>query len=176
MYTRPSRLVALLAPPSAGVFALLVVGTASAGAQTRRAEAYALTGARVITVAGAVHETATVVMRDGLIEAVGPSVRVPPDVRVIDAKGLTLTPGLIDALSGIGLPSATPRPGAGGGGGAAAASTGAAANPLAPQSMALDRFRAPEALKARDSGITTALVVVRGGSAARPERARQPLG
>ena len=48
-------------------------------------------------------------MRDGLIEAVGPSVKVPAGARVIDAKGLTLTPGLIDGLSGLGLPSATPR-------------------------------------------------------------------
>jgi imidazolonepropionase-like amidohydrolase len=110
-----------------------------------------------------VHESATVVVRDGLIEAVGPAVPVPPDVRVIDAKGLTLTPGLIDAFSGVGLPAASPR-GAGAGPGSRSSAAGAVpANPLAPQALALDRLSVTEALKARDAGITTALVVAREG-------------
>jgi imidazolonepropionase-like amidohydrolase len=118
---------------------------------------YALTGGRVITVSGAVQDGATVVLRDGVIEAVGPGAKVPPDARVIDAKGLTLTPGLIDAFGGVGLPPAA-RPG--GGGNAPAAPRD---NPLAPQSMALDRVRPGDALKARDSGFTTALVVPAAG-------------
>src|SRR5262245_37690570 len=144
---------------SAAILLLAAAPPDRAFAQSRRAEAYALTGARVVTAKGPVLENAVVVLRDGLIEAVGPSVKVPPDVRVIDAKGLTVTPGLIDAFSGLGLPGPGGRGGSGGGGG----SSPPAANPLAPQSMVLDRFRAPEALKARDSAITTALVVSRAG-------------
>jgi imidazolonepropionase-like amidohydrolase len=79
---------------------------------------------------------------------------------VIDAKGLTLTPGLIDAFGGVGLPASSPRPPGGGSSGAAPSPP---ANPLAPQSMALDRVRAAEALKARDAGVTTALVVPKEG-------------
>ena len=141
------------------VFAVTVVlgATAPAFAQSHE-EAYALTGARIVTVSGGVYENATLVMRNGLIEAVGPSVKVPAGVRVIDAKGLVLTPGLIDGFSGLGLPSATPR-GPGGNGPAAAP----AADPLAPQSLALDRLKAADALKARDTGVTTALVVPREG-------------
>jgi imidazolonepropionase-like amidohydrolase len=115
---------------------------------------YALTGGRVVTVSGGVQEGGTVVLRDGVIEAVGPGAKVPPDARVIDAKGLTITPGLIDAFGGVGLP-APARP-AGGGGSAAAP---ARENPLSPQSMVLDRIRPGDALKARDHGFTTALVV-----------------
>ena len=118
---------------------------------------YALTGGRVVTVSGAVQDGATVVLRDGVIEAVGPGAKIPPDARVIDAKGLTVTPGLIDAFGGVGLPA----PARGGSGGAAAAP--ARDNPLSPQSMVLDRVRPGDALKARDSGFTTALVVPAAG-------------
>ncbi len=41
---------------------------------------------------------ATVVIRDGLIESVGPSASVPADAEVIDGSKLTLHPGLIDGL------------------------------------------------------------------------------
>lgn len=129
-------------------------------AQTGHEEAYALTGARIVTVVGATQENATLVMRDGLIEAVGPSVKVPAGARLIDAKGLTLTPGLIDAFSGLGLPAPAPRGGAPGGGGP---SPGPVANPLTPQSLALDKLKPADALKARDGGVTTALVVPREG-------------
>jgi imidazolonepropionase-like amidohydrolase len=131
-----------------------------ASAQARRGEAYALTGARVVTVSGPVHESGTLVMRDGLIEAVGPSVAVPPGARVIDAKGLTLTPGLIDGLCALGLPAPPPR-------GAAPAPGGAPLspppNPLAPQALAYEKLKAADALKARDAGLTTALVIPREG-------------
>ena len=135
-----------------------ILGAAAPAFAQTHEEAYALTGARVVTVAGATQENATLVMRNGLIEAVGPSVRIPAGARVIDAKGLILTPGLIDGFSGLGLPAAAPR-GPGGSGPLA----GAAADPLAPQSLALDKLKAADALKARDAGITTALVVPREG-------------
>src|SRR5687768_1091393 len=111
-----------------------------------RGEVYALVGGRVFPVSGPVIEKGTVVMRDGLIESVGASVVVPVGARVIDVKGLTVTPGLFDGFGSIGLPA--PRPGPGG-----AASPPPPANPLAPQALALDRVRLSDALKARDAGI-----------------------
>src|SRR5687768_12025419 len=51
--------------------------------------AFAITEARVVTEPGKVLDKATVVIRDGLIEAVGPDVAVPPDALRIDGKGLT---------------------------------------------------------------------------------------
>jgi len=60
---------------------------------------YAITNVKVVTGAGAPIEGATVLLANGLIEAVGKKVNVPGDARVIDGKGLTLFPGMIDALT-----------------------------------------------------------------------------
>src|SRR6185436_13485051 len=111
----------------------------------QQADTHAIVGARVITVSGAVYDSATVVMRDGLITAVGPAVTPPPGARVIEGKGLVVTPGLIDGLSAIGLP-APARGGSGSG-----ATPAPNPNPLAPQALALDRVRLAEVAKARDS-------------------------
>jgi imidazolonepropionase-like amidohydrolase len=59
---------------------------------------WAVTGAKVVTMIGPPLEAGTVVIRDGLIEAVGIGIAVPADAEVIDGKGLSVYPGLIDAL------------------------------------------------------------------------------
>jgi hypothetical protein len=61
--------------------------------------ALAIRDARVVTVSGPTLSKATVFLRDGLIEAVGENVAIPGDAWVIDGTGLTVYPGLIDALS-----------------------------------------------------------------------------
>ena len=130
-------------------------------AEAARTPSYAITRARVVTVSGAVMENATVILRDGVVVDVGPSVTIPKDARVIDGAGLTLTPGLIDAYSGAGMPAA--RPAGGGGAGAGAAPATPAPNPIAPASNIYERVRAVDALKARDSGITTIVPIPREG-------------
>jgi len=70
----------------------------------------ALRGARVVTVSGPVLEKGTVLLRNGLIEAVGENVDLPKDAWVVDAQGLTVYPGLIDALSTVGLPETPAQP------------------------------------------------------------------
>jgi imidazolonepropionase-like amidohydrolase len=57
---------------------------------------YAIRGARIITAAGAPIDSGTVVVRRGVIDAVGPSVAVPPEAAVIEGTGMTVYPGLID--------------------------------------------------------------------------------
>lgn len=57
---------------------------------------YAITNARIVTMAGAPIEKGTLVMRDGMIEEVGPSVAAPADALVVDGNGLVVYPGLID--------------------------------------------------------------------------------
>ena len=91
------------------VIALALLTTVPAAAE--KPQVHAIVSARVVTVSGAVLESATLVLRDGVIQAVGPTVAVPPDARVIDGKGLTLTPGLIDGFSGLGLPAPGGLPG-----------------------------------------------------------------
>lgn len=68
----------------------------------RESSAYAITGATIHTVSGDAIENGTVVMRDGKITAVGKNVEVGNAVRV-NASGLHIYPGFIDAGSSIGL-------------------------------------------------------------------------
>src|SRR5262245_53070100 len=42
-------------------------------------------------------EQGTLVIRDGLIAAVGPDLPAPPDAEIIDGAGLIVYPGFIDA-------------------------------------------------------------------------------
>ena len=57
---------------------------------------FAIRGARIVTAAGAPLASGTIVIRRGLIEAVGATAAVPPDAEVIEGQGLTVYPGLID--------------------------------------------------------------------------------
>ena len=71
----------------------------------------ALTGARVIdgTGAGPI-EDATLVIRDGLVQAVGPaaSVQIPEGATRVDVSGKTITPGLINAHAHVSFRSENP--------------------------------------------------------------------
>jgi imidazolonepropionase-like amidohydrolase len=59
----------------------------------------ALTHARITVAPGRTLEDATLVIRNGRVEAVGPQVSVPPDAVVYDLRGRTVTPGWIDAYA-----------------------------------------------------------------------------
>lgn len=63
---------------------------------------HALVGARVVTAPGQVLTNATVVVRNGLITAVGAGMTPPAGARVWDLKGLTVYPGFIDASADLG--------------------------------------------------------------------------
>lgn len=63
----------------------------------------AITNARVVVAPGSVMDDATVLVRDGLIEAVGPDVTVPFDARTVAGDSLTVYPGFIDGLSHVGV-------------------------------------------------------------------------
>ncbi|MDO8834178.1 MAG: hypothetical protein Q7V01_01210, partial [Vicinamibacterales bacterium] len=93
-------------PMLASIAALALVTALGADAP----RAVAITNARIVTAAGPIIERGTIVLRDGLIEAVGASVTPPPDARVIDGKGRTVYPGLIDmgTTMPVEVPSAVP--------------------------------------------------------------------
>ncbi len=78
--------------------AMAATGALHAGAQT-----VAITGARVHPVSGPMIENGTVLMRDGLIVAVGTNVAIPADAQRIDATGKVVTPGLVNAATQLGL-------------------------------------------------------------------------
>lgn len=96
----------------------VVLGTAAFAAEHPQPPPfYAIEDARVVVGSGEVFERATVLVADGLIEAVGTDLDIPADARVIDGKELTLYPGLIDALSTVGQKQADDDAGSGRGGG-----------------------------------------------------------
>ncbi|UCE41482.1 MAG: amidohydrolase family protein [Candidatus Aminicenantes bacterium] len=59
---------------------------------------WAVKDCRIVTQAGPLIEKGTVVIRNGLIEAVGAQVAIPSDAEVVDGSRLTVYPGLIDPL------------------------------------------------------------------------------
>lgn len=92
--------------------------------------AIAIRNAKIVTVSGPVIAKGTVVVRNGLIQDVGENVQIPADAVVIDGEGMTVYPGLVDALSTWGMPGAAA--GAARGGGGRGATTTATATPAAP--------------------------------------------
>jgi len=74
---------------------------------------YAIRGCRIVPVAGPPVDKGVIVIRDGLIESVGPvdKVKVPEDAEIVEAEGLVAYPGLVSALSTLFLEQPA-RPGA----------------------------------------------------------------
>lgn len=64
---------------------------------------YAIRNARIVPVTGAVIERGTVVISNGKIAAVGATVSVPGNAKIIDGTGLSVYPGLIDSSTILGL-------------------------------------------------------------------------
>ena len=77
---------------------------------------FAIVGAKVIVAPGETIEKGTIVVRDGVIEAVGADLAVPAGYRVYDAKGKTVLPAFIEAAmpveSATAAAAATASPGA----------------------------------------------------------------
>jgi imidazolonepropionase-like amidohydrolase len=66
--------------------------------------AYAIRGAKVVAAPGKVFDPGTIVVRRGVIEAVGPDkeVTVPYDAETIEGRGLVVYPGFIDLYTTVG--------------------------------------------------------------------------
>src|SRR5688500_1482783 len=103
------------------IAALAVTQTAGAQSQSRdnMTGVWALTNARIETVTKGTIDRGTVVIRNGVIEAVGATITPPADAVVVDLSGKTIAPAFIDLTSSLGL--RTPPQQAGGGRGAAPA-------------------------------------------------------
>lgn len=136
--------------------------------------AIAIHNARVIPVSGPVIDRGTVVLRNGLIEAVGANITPPADAWVIEADGLTVYPGLIDALSTLGIPSPAPATGGRGGQAPGAQPAAAPANPPArgpeDRPMTTSWVRAADLVRPTDRRLETARAAGFTTSVTFPER------
>jgi len=165
--------------------ALLVTAAVSApalAAQRNVPSTWAITNATLVPVSAPVIAKGTIVIRDGLIVALGAGVGAPADARVVDGTGLTVYPGLFDSFGTIGLAVAAPAGGGVRAAGGAAAALAALASPttptrggngstadqprgVEPEVSAADQVKLDEnALDGpRSAGIATALTVPGGG-------------
>ena len=98
-----------------GAWLGLLVAPAAWG-QGGEPRTFAIRGAKVVPVSSAPLENATVVVSRGIITAVGTNVTIPPDAWVIDGKGFTVYPGLIDGFTDVGVAPAGAAAPAGDGG------------------------------------------------------------
>ena len=102
----------------------------------------AITGGTLHPVSGPVIPNGTLVIRQGLVEAIGANVSIPPDAAIIDVKGAHVYPGLIDAQTSLGF--------------TAPKSTDASAEPT-PDTMAIRNVKISDddADARRATGVTT---------------------
>jgi imidazolonepropionase-like amidohydrolase len=103
-----------LAAAAASALTLLTAAVPLFSADLRldyKPAAYAITGATVVTGKGEPIAKGTVIVRDGVIVAVGPAdqVKVPYDAETIDGKGLHVYPGFLDLYSTAGQASGAPK-------------------------------------------------------------------
>src|SRR5260221_3770738 len=76
---------------------------APSDAVAQQTASYAITHAKITTLAGATIDDGTLLIKDGKIAAVGANVEVPAGAQVIDGKGLQVYPGLFDSVTQMGL-------------------------------------------------------------------------
>ena len=146
--------------------------------------AYAITGAKVVAAPGKVFDPGTVVVRRGVIEAVGlaKDVTVPYDAETIDGKGLVVYPGFIDLYSTAGQRAGVERSGTGKGRPVDLAEAPLSSTPpdnrrgLTPEFEVAGALELPDSLAEprRRLGFTDMLSAPGRRDRHRPERARQP--
>ena len=142
--------------------------------------AYAIKDARIVAAPGKTFDPGVIVVRRGVIEAVGVSkdITVPFDAEVIDGKGLTVYPGFIDLFTTVGQRSGADRSGTGRGRPVDLAESSLAATPADNRKGLTPEFESAAALELTEAvvephrrlGFTDLL----SAPAARSPRARVP--
>jgi imidazolonepropionase-like amidohydrolase len=93
------------------LFVVILLFTATSSA--RVTPTYAIVNCKIIPVTGSPIEKGIIIIRDGLIESLGPQgkISIPEDAEIIQAEGLFAYPGLIDAHTNLflELPKVEPR-------------------------------------------------------------------
>jgi hypothetical protein len=148
----------------------LGVAVFPAVAQAPTPDTFALVGVRIEVGDGRVIDKTTILLRHGVIAAIGPDVKVPADAEVIQGAGLTVYPGFIDGqmISGFTLPATqadqdrVPDTSSD----APASMRLANRKGIRPEARAADYLTLTDATLGpiRQAGFTTALIAPSGGS------------
>lgn len=87
------------------ILIILLLSISATFAQKSKGETgtFALTNAKLHTITNGVIERGTIILKDGIIAEIGPSVSVPADAILIDCSGLEIYPGMIDGGTRLGL-------------------------------------------------------------------------
>ncbi|HEV2386059.1 MAG TPA: amidohydrolase family protein [Candidatus Acidoferrales bacterium] len=177
----PFRLGRILSFALIALVALLATrrGAPLAPVQADEPPFFVIEHARIVPVSGPPIDDGTVVIARGLIQAVGSGAKAPPGAEIIDGHGMVVYPGLVDAMSTVGL-VAGPPPGGGPEPAAPAPPAPARAAPPArpavsqgpedrpgtqPWRIAADHLEPtdPRIRRWRDAGFTTVLACPAGG-------------
>ena len=102
---RVSFVLAALAP-AAVAFGAAPSTSPIEGLRDATPRVHALVGARIVVSPAETIENGTVVLRDGVIEAVGANLPTPADARVWNVRGRTIYAGFIESESALFLPAA----------------------------------------------------------------------
>lgn len=135
---------------------ILIVCSSLCLANQKSAGLIAIKGARIIPVVGEDIEDGTILIKDGKIEDIGRNIAIPPEARIIEAKGLFAYPGMIDSFCFLGLQEITS---------VRATVDSSETGRINPQVKAIEAVR-PDSMHipiARANGITTAFVAPTGG-------------
>jgi imidazolonepropionase-like amidohydrolase len=172
-----NRQVSLVARFGATLITVFCVLAIVAGAADRRPgyrpNVFAIAHARIVPEPGSVIELGTVVVRNGVIESVGPDsdVTVPADAERIDGTGLTAYAGFIDAYGTSGIDEQVKRSQTGSGRAVDYGNFALGATPPDNRSGLTPEFQVVEALTLDEAaakprravGFTSVLVAPGGG-------------
>jgi len=119
--------------------------------------AVAIRNARIVTVSGAPIAKGTVVIRNGLIESVGDGTQaIPAGALIVEGEGLTVYPGLVDALSTWGMPGSIAAGRGGTGGRGLATPTGPPSRGPEDRPATTSWIKAADEIQVNDRRIETA--------------------
>lgn len=138
------------------IFLLVVISVVMGLSQEKSPEIIAIKNATIVPVVGQNIPSGILLIKDGLIEAIGQDLDIPSGAKVIDATGLYAFPGMIDSSCTLGLQEIGSVP---------ATIDVSETGRINPQVFSIEAIR-PDSVHipiSRSNGITTALVVPTGG-------------
>jgi imidazolonepropionase-like amidohydrolase len=111
----------------------------------------AIKGGRIFTMSDGIIENGIILIENNRISEVGKDIGIPPGASVLDASGKTITPGLLDAYTHIGLREISLE--------RSTVDVDEGSYPLTPQVRAIDAFNSQSELipVARIEGVTAVL-------------------